>query len=74
MRRWRDCRLNASEGAPLPVRVTSIYSVHDNLIVPPCTAALAGACLHELRGLGHLSLLSARESIDCALAALAGVC
>jgi pimeloyl-ACP methyl ester carboxylesterase len=65
--------LNSGEGAPLPVPVTSIYSLHDNLIVPPRSAMLAGARLHELRGLGHLSLLSARHSIDCTLAALAGV-
>jgi len=65
--------LNASEGASLPVPVTSIYSLHDTIIVPPRTAELAGARRLELRGLGHLSLLSARRPLDCTLAALAGV-
>ncbi len=64
--------LNAGEGASLEVPVTSIYSLHDNLIVPPRSAMLAGARLHELRGIGHLRLLTARQSIDHTLAALAG--
>ncbi|HEV2229413.1 MAG TPA: alpha/beta fold hydrolase [Steroidobacteraceae bacterium] len=64
--------LNASQEGALPVPVTSIYSVHDNLIAPPRSAVLAGAQLHELAGLGHLSLLRARPSLERALAALAG--
>jgi triacylglycerol esterase/lipase EstA (alpha/beta hydrolase family) len=63
--------LNASQEAALPVPITSIYSVHDNLIAPPRSAVLAGARLHELGGLGHLSLLRARASLECTLAALA---
>ncbi len=63
-------QLSASEQAPLPVPVTSIYSLHDNLIVPPRSAMLPGARLHELRGLGHLGLLSARRAIECTLAVL----
>lgn len=68
---WLEA-LNATEEVPLPVPVTSIYSLQDNMIVPPRSAALSGADLRELRGLGHLSLLSARRSIDCTLAALDG--
>jgi predicted alpha/beta hydrolase family esterase len=64
--------LNQLQEGHLPVPVTSIYSLHDNLVVPPGSARLDGARRHELRGLGHLSLLSARESIDCTLAALLG--
>ncbi len=64
--------LNANEAAPLPVPVTSIYSLHDNLIAPPRSAMLTGARLHELRGIGHLRLLTVRQSIDHTLAALAG--
>ncbi len=64
--------LNASQEGALPVPVTSIYSVHDNLIAPPRSAVLAGARLHELTGLGHLSLLRARLSLERTLAALAG--
>jgi len=64
--------LNAGEGGAWPVTVTSIYSLHDNLIAPPRSAALAGARVHELTGLGHLSLLRARVSLERTLAALAG--
>lgn len=64
--------LNAGQEGALPVPLTSIYSVHDNLIAPPRSAVLAGARLHELAGLGHLSLLRARPSLERALAALAG--
>jgi len=65
-------QLNASQEGHLPVPMTSIYSLQDNLIAPPRSAILQGSRLHELRGLGHLSLLRARQSIDCALAALSG--
>lgn len=68
---WLEA-LNASQERSLPVPVTSIYSVHDNLIAPPRSAVLAGARLHELAGLGHLSLLRAQRSLEHALAALAG--
>jgi hypothetical protein len=64
--------LNAGEHDAWPVPVTSIYSLHDNLIAPPRSAALAGARVHELTGLGHLSLLRARVSLEHTLAALAG--
>jgi len=64
--------LNQVQEGHLPVPMTSIYSLHDNLIAPPGSARLEGAQPHELRGLGHLSLLRARESIDCTLAALRG--
>ncbi len=64
--------LNAGQEGAWPVPVTSIYSLHDNLIAPPRSAALAGAAPHELAGLGHLSLLRARASLERTLAALAG--
>jgi triacylglycerol esterase/lipase EstA (alpha/beta hydrolase family) len=64
--------LNAAQEGRLPVPITCIYSAHDNLVVPACSAALAGARLLELRALGHLSLLSARRSINSVLAALTG--
>jgi triacylglycerol esterase/lipase EstA (alpha/beta hydrolase family) len=64
--------LNVGQGPTPAVPLTSIYSLHDNLIVPPRTAMLAGASLHELRGIGHLQLLSAGGSIDRVLAALTG--
>jgi pimeloyl-ACP methyl ester carboxylesterase len=63
--------LNASQEGHWPVPVTSIYSLHDNLVTPPHTAALTGARLHELTGLGHLSLLRADASLERTVAALA---
>jgi pimeloyl-ACP methyl ester carboxylesterase len=62
--------LNADQESRLPVPVTCIYSTHDNLVIPAASGALAGASRIELRGLGHLSLLSTLRGIDCTLAAL----
>lgn len=62
--------LNASQEGRLSVPLTSIYSVHDNLIAPPESSVFAGARLEQLRGLGHLSLLRSARSLDRAVAAL----
>ena len=62
--------LNAAQEGHFPVPITCIYSAHDNLVSPAWSAALEGATRMELEGLGHLSLLSARPSIDATLAAL----
>lgn len=64
--------LNTAQEGHLPAPVTSIYSLEDNLVVPPRSARLAGAQAHELRGYGHLGLLRSRHAIDQSLAALAG--
>lgn len=53
----------AQEGRP-GVPLTSLYSLDDNLIAPAASAAVRGARLIELRGLGHLSLLSARSVLE----------
>lgn len=63
--------LNAAQEGRLPAPLTSIYSLEDNLVVPPRSARLAGAPAHELRGFGHLGILSSGRAIDAALAALA---
>jgi pimeloyl-ACP methyl ester carboxylesterase len=63
--------LNAAQEGCLAVALTSIYSLHDNLIVPPRSARLEGARMHELRGLGHVGLLSSSHAIEYALAAVA---
>jgi hypothetical protein len=39
------------------VPITSIYTVHDNLVVPQDSSVLAGAKNVPLAGVGHLSLL-----------------
>jgi triacylglycerol esterase/lipase EstA (alpha/beta hydrolase family) len=64
--------LNASQEGHLAIAFTSIYSLHDNLIMPPRSARLDGASMHELHGLGHVGLLSSRHAIEYAVAALAG--
>ena len=64
--------LNAAQEGRFPVAVTCIYSLNDNLIMPSTSAILKGATSVELKGLGHLSLLSARPAIDCTLATLIG--
>jgi len=63
--------LRALKAAEVTSRVpfTCIYSLEDNL-VPAHSAGIDGARVQELKGLGHVSLLGARRSIDCALAAL----
>ncbi|HVW68526.1 MAG TPA: alpha/beta hydrolase, partial [Steroidobacteraceae bacterium] len=66
---WLE-ELNAVQEPHFPVPLTCIYSNSDNIVRPTESAALKGARLIELRGLGHLSLLSARESIDRTLATL----
>lgn len=62
--------LNSTQPGPRTVPFTSIYSLEDNLIAPARSAALEGARLHELRGLGHVGVLSARRSLDCIVEAL----
>jgi triacylglycerol lipase len=64
--------LNAAQEGQHAHGLTSIYSLQDNLIVPPRSARLEGAEMHELRGLGHFGLLCSRQAIDYAVAALAG--
>lgn len=63
--------LNAAQEGRLSAPVTSIYTLEDNLVVPPLSARLAGAPAYELRGCGHLGVLSSRRAIEAALAALA---
>jgi pimeloyl-ACP methyl ester carboxylesterase len=63
--------LNSAQEGHLTVPLVSIYSLEDNLVVPPRSARLEGAQVHELRGFGHLGLLSSRRAIERTLAALA---
>jgi pimeloyl-ACP methyl ester carboxylesterase len=64
--------INAAEELEPSVPLTSIYSLDDVLVVPPGSAALAGARCEVLRGLGHFGLLRAPGAIDRILGALAG--
>lgn len=49
--------LAAPGAAPLPVRCVSIYSRHDNQVMPRECAMLPGAENIEVDGLGHLGML-----------------
>jgi pimeloyl-ACP methyl ester carboxylesterase len=62
-------RLNAE---PLPdgVHFTSIYSRHDNIIVPMDSARLHGADNLELTGLGHTAILFSAQVAAAVVAAL----
>lgn len=62
-------RLNA-EPLPAGVHFTSLYSRHDNIIVPPDNAHLEGADNHELTGLGHTSLLFSSKVASAVVTAL----
>jgi triacylglycerol lipase len=44
--------------------VAAIWSTHDNIVAPQESAALEGAENLPLSGIGHLSLLHARPSVD----------
>ena len=68
---WLRALNGTQEGAGPAACITSIYSLQDSLIVPPRSAALAGAQLHELRGPGHFGILSSHRTIAHVVAALA---
>jgi len=65
--------LNAAQ-QPATVPFTCIYSLEDNLIAPARSGALAGAQLHELRGMGHLELLRVPHVATHVVAALNQAC
>ncbi len=52
---------------PLPpeARISTIYSRHDNMVLPYEHARLDGACNIELSGSGHTSLLFRRKVLRC---------
>jgi len=63
--------LNSLQENRFAAPVASIYSLQDNLVVPPGSARLHGAELHALPGLGHLGMLRSHRALDCVIAALA---
>ena len=54
-----------------PCGVTSIYSPHDNLVVPYATSRLAWARNVALPGHGHVAILLSRSLAELVLAELA---
>ncbi len=62
--------LNSARPERPQVPLTSIYSLEDNLVVPARSAVLEGARVLELRGIGHVGMLSSRKVIESTLTAL----
>jgi triacylglycerol esterase/lipase EstA (alpha/beta hydrolase family) len=64
--------LDRLKNAPLPASVhfTAIYSRHDNMVIPPNSARLAGAANVELTGIGHTALLFSPRAAAAVVAAL----
>lgn len=60
-------RLATAERPAHRLRVTSVYSRHDNVVVPAALSSLPGARNIELAGLGHLALTTDRGALDVAL-------
>lgn len=56
---WLE-ELNAAQEGRLTVPVTTLYSLDDNYVSPPCSARLQGARAFELQGIGHLGLLTSK--------------
>jgi triacylglycerol esterase/lipase EstA (alpha/beta hydrolase family) len=56
--------LNADEGAPPAVPLTSIWSWHDSMVAPQDSAVLGGAVNVALAGIGHNAMLRDRVVID----------
>jgi predicted alpha/beta hydrolase family esterase len=57
---WLE-KLNASQEGRLTVSVTTVYSLDDNYVSPPCSARFRGAHAVELQGIGHLGLLTSKR-------------
>ena len=53
--------LNRTEGAPVGVRVVSLWSWHDSMVAPQTSSRLAGAENIELVGIGHNALVGDRR-------------
>ncbi|PKN11953.1 MAG: hypothetical protein CVU69_10105 [Deltaproteobacteria bacterium HGW-Deltaproteobacteria-4] len=64
--------LTELNAAPLSEKVgyVTIYSLHDNLVIPAESAELPGAEAIEIEWLGHNSLIFHRESIEATIDAL----
>lgn len=58
---------------PASLPLVSIYSLHDNLVVPQDNAILPGAQLVPLTGRGHMEMLVSRPILDLLLELLGSV-
>lgn len=62
--------LNANETEPSPVPITSIYSVHDNIVSPQSSSKLICADNIPLSGIGHVALLFSPAVADLVAASI----
>lgn len=60
----------AEPDVPPAVRVTAIFSRHDNMVQPFASARLAGAVNVELAGMGHVALLFRPPALEAVARAL----
>jgi triacylglycerol lipase len=63
-------RINAPGAGPLPDATVSIYSCHDNYVVPQDSSRLDGAKIVPVAGVGHLAMAFAPEIESLLLAEL----
>lgn len=59
---------------PIAIPAVSIFSDQDNIVSPRASAALAGAKLIELYGVGHLTMAFSRHVREIALQEIRAVC
>ncbi len=59
---------------PIAIPVVSIFSHQDNIVSPRDSAALAGAKLVELYGVGHFTMAFSRRVREIALREISAVC
>jgi pimeloyl-ACP methyl ester carboxylesterase len=65
-------RLNSAP-TPNQVRMTNIYTRHDNMVQPNAHCQLQWGNSVELNGMGHTSLIYRKTSIDATITALKGI-
>ena len=66
--------MKSSAVRPLPIRVVSLFSTHDNIVHPSTTSALTlrGGDDETVDGVGHLSMLFSRKVVDVLVRRLSG--
>jgi hypothetical protein len=62
----------ASDPATVPPGTVSIYSCHDNMVMPQASSRLAAARNVALPGLGHIAMLHSPRLLDALVEALQG--
>jgi len=66
---WLE-ELNRNEARTSPVPITSLWSRHDNMVLPQASSELVGATNVALVGIGHNALLNDRQVVACVMDAI----